>query len=228
MRLYKDGVFHSHYNPGHKVTRGVWDLLVLPTLLHPPGSIQRVLLLGVGGGAAIHLLNHFVQPSHITAIELDPLHITVAKRFFKINHSNTQLIENDAIAWVKRKAALKKPPTFDLIIDDLYGEEGGEPVRAIQANEQWCSALHTLLSKDGLLVSNFVTRSELHSSAYCKNKAVKQLFNSRYKFTNPLYQNQIGAFSKRASHKRTFRHNITLHRELSGERYQKSFKFRAL
>ncbi len=228
VRLYKDGVFHSHYNPNHIVTRGVWDLLVLPSLLHPPASLRRVLMLGVGGGAAVHLLNHFVEPEHITAIELDPLHLSVAKSFFKVNYANTELIEGDAIAWVEQHAAKRNSPKFDLIIDDLYGEEEGEPVRAVEANRDWCEQLLALLSDDGLLVSNFVTAKELRSSAYVSKRAVRKQFKSAFKFTNPLYQNQIAALSKRACSVRDFRERVSEHRELRTSRYQKTYSIRKL
>lgn len=228
VRLYKDGVFHSHYNPNHVVTRGVWDLLVLPCLLHPPGTLQRVLMLGVGGGAAVHLLNHFVQPRHITAIELDPLHLSVAKRFFKVNNTNTQLLQGDAIAWVQKQASKARSPGFDLIIDDLYGEEQGEPVRAIEANTQWCEQLHSLLNDNGLLVSNFVTAQELKGSAYVSKRRVRRRFNSAFKFTNPLYQNQIAALSKRSCSLKAFRDHCSEHSKLSNRRYQQTFSVKKL
>lgn len=228
LRLYKDGVYHSHYNPRQKVSRGVWDLLLLPALLLPPGSIRKVLLLGVGGGAAIHLLNHFVAPKQIKAIELDDTHLRVAKRFFKVAYANTELIHGDAIAWVKKQTKRKRVPTFDLIIDDLYGEEDGEPVRAVQADRQWCDQLDTLLNNDGIIVSNFVAREELRQSAYLSNRSLRRRFTSAYRFSNPKYENQIGAFSKQCCSRRTLSRNMAAHPELRSHGFQDSFSVRKL
>src|SRR5690606_1943682 len=64
-RLYSNGVFHSSYNPSRAITGGVWDLLMMPAFLYPPGAIRRVLLLGVGGGTVIRQLQAFVRPREI-------------------------------------------------------------------------------------------------------------------------------------------------------------------
>ena len=83
-RLYTDGVFHSQYNPNTPVTGSVWDLLMLPAFFYPPNTIKRILVLGVGGGTIIQLLKRFVNPETITGVELNPVHLYVAKRFFKL------------------------------------------------------------------------------------------------------------------------------------------------
>ncbi len=228
VRLYKDGVFHSHYNPRLKATRAVWDLLLLPALMRPPGGVQKVLLLGLGGGAVVHLLNHFVKPQHITAIELDPVHCQIAKRFFNVRYDNCELVNGDAIQWVGRKSRYKRPPTFNLIIDDLYGEEDREPVRAVAASTDWANQLTRLLTNDGMLVSNFVTGSELRQSAYTNCQKTRKLFASIYQFSNPNYQNCIAAMSRTPLQRPQFKSNLSDFPELRSARYQNSFAFRKL
>lgn len=78
-RLYTDGVFHSQFNPEHEVTGGVWDVLMLPAFFYPPETIKRVLVLGVGGGAVIHQLQRYIKPEEIIGVELNPVHIMLAK-----------------------------------------------------------------------------------------------------------------------------------------------------
>ena len=103
-RLYTDGVFHSQYNPAHGVTGSVWDLLFLPSQFYAADAIKRVLVLGVGGGAVIHMLNRFMQPEHITGIELNDLHITLARQFFDLQYDNLELIHAtlEAIRYSRR------------------------------------------------------------------------------------------------------------------------------
>ncbi len=228
VRLYKDGVFHSHYNPNLIVTRGVWDLLVLPALLHPTGSIRKVLMLGVGGGAAIHLLQHFVKPLHITAIELDDIHLKIAKRFFNVDYRNTELLHADAIQWVKIQAARKRPAQFDLIIDDLYGEENGEPMRAIEANADWVRQTSRLLADDGLLVTNFVGRREARDAYVSKRARKSSGFKSSYRFENPNYDNVIVASSRQQTTRRDFKKRLLAQKHLRTEAYQNSFSVRKI
>ena len=87
-RLYTDGVFHSQFNPDNPITRSIWDLLMLPAYFYEPNTIKRILVLGVGGGSVIRLLHNYIQPDEITGIELNPVHVTIAKRFFGIDKIN--------------------------------------------------------------------------------------------------------------------------------------------
>ena len=75
VRLYKDGVFHSQWNDQRPLSNGVWDLLFLPTLFLPEPNIQRVLVLGVGGGAVINQFSRLLSPCNIVGVELDAVHI---------------------------------------------------------------------------------------------------------------------------------------------------------
>lgn len=204
-RLYTDGVFHSQFNPNCAITGGVWDLLMLPAFFYPPGNILRVLVLGVGGGAVIHQLQRYFMPEEIIGVELNPVHIMVAKRFFGITNKHAQLVEADAIRWLENYSG----PPFDLIIDDLFGEEQGEPVRAIKANKDWFEKLNTHLSPDGLLVINFVSSSDLKNCAAVSYKKIASLFSNVFQFSLSHYENAIGAFLKAPSTSQILRKNIS-------------------
>lgn len=191
-RLYTDGVFHSQYNPSRAITGGIWDLLTLPGLFYPAASIQRVLLLGVGGGAAIHQLQHYIKPAEIIGIELNPVHIMLAKRFFGVSNKHVELVQADAIAWLENYSG----PAFDMIIEDLFTEEKGEPVRAVKANKAWFETLNQHLSEDGILVMNFISRSDLKNCAAVSYKKISNYFNSTFQLTLNHYENAIAAFLK--------------------------------
>jgi len=161
-RLYTDGVFHSQYNPNNPVTGSIWDLLLLPAFFYPQDYLKRILVLGVGGGAVLKQFNYFLQPRDIVGVELNPVHLNIAKRFFKLTQKNITLYEADAVQWLQ---AYRGEP-FDLIVDDLFGEHDGEPVRAVKANRVWARTLLAHLATDGLVVTNFVSSHELQQSAY--------------------------------------------------------------
>jgi len=147
LRLYTNGVFHSQYNASQPLTGHVWDLLMLPAFFYPANTIKRVLVLGVGGGAVLHMLRQFVMPGEIVGVELNPRHIYVARRFFNLKHKSIKLIEADAIEWLKKYRGDK----FDMIIDDLFAEHKGEPVAVVKANRHWFSCMLNVqgqISKD--------------------------------------------------------------------------------
>lgn len=192
-RLYTDGVFHSQYNPNQIVSGGVWDLLMLPAFFYPKGEIRRVLVLGVGGGAVMHMLHHFVKPEALIGVELNPVHLDIARQYFRLEEAATELHQADAVDWVSHY----RGPAFDMIIDDLFGEQDGEPKRAVAANAKWFDSLLRLLSPAGLLVTNFVETADLYGSAYFTNQRIRKRFNTAYRLSLPDYENQIGVFLRR-------------------------------
>ncbi len=194
-RLYTDGVFHSQYRPQAAQAGGIWDLLWLPALLAPPGHVQRVLVLGVGGGAVIHQLHRYLHPESITGIELNPVHLQVARGFFGITPKRATLIEADAVAWLSNYTG----PPFDLIIDDLFGEADGEPVRAVPANPRWCETLLRHLSPEGVLVMNFIAAQEWRNSACVAYRRLARRFPGRFRLSLPAYDNTVGAFTRFAA-----------------------------
>ena len=191
-RLYTNGVFHSQYNPGQAVTGGVWDLLMLPGLFYPANSIKRVLVLGVGGGAVIHQLLRYVQPDEIVGIELNPVHIMLAKKFFGVTAKMAKLVQADAIKWLENYNG----PAFDMIIDDLFGEKDGEPVRAVKANPAWLETMIQHLGEEGVLVMNFISPKDLQNCAAISYKKTAAQFKSAFQFTLTHYVNAVGAFLK--------------------------------
>jgi spermidine synthase len=204
-RLYTDGIFHSQFNPANPVTGSVWDLLLLPAFFHRPEALRRVLVLGVGGGAVVRQLLHFIRPETVVGVELEPLHLQVARRFFGLRRKGVALHCADARAWVHSYGG----PPFDLVIEDLFGGLNGEPVRAIAADTAWFDALGRLLALDGTLVMNFPTAGALRECAYCADKAVRRRWRSAFRLTNSKDENAVGAFLRTPAQSRTLRTRLS-------------------
>lgn len=192
LRLYTNGVFHTQYNPEQPLTGHVWDLLMLPAFFYGKNAIKRVLVLGVGGGAVIQLLRHFVKPNSIVGVELNPVHLTIARNFFNIRGDGVYLYQDDALSWVQDYQGEK----FDLIIEDLFTEQDGEPVSVAEANGAWFRQMNKLLSKDGILVRNFVSQDELKQCSALVNAGINNKFKSIFQFTTAMNENFVAAFVK--------------------------------
>lgn len=204
LRLYTDGVFHSQYNPRQLLTGHVWDLLMLPAFFYSEKKIKRVLVMGVGGGAVIHMLRQFVSPEKIVGVELNPVHISVARRFFSLKHPSIELVEADAVAWLKNYTGKK----FDMIIDDLFAEKDGEPVSVVDADAKWFSNMLKHLNSDGVIVRNFINRQALMSSAGISHKAIANKFASVFQLTSHLNENYVAAYVRQQSSSRELRNNL--------------------
>ena len=163
-RLYTNGVLHTQYSPAHPLTGSVWDLLFVPAFFYPRPQIQRVLLLGVGGGALIKQYNHFIRPVEIIGVDINAVHLYVARRFFSADQSNVTLMEQDARAFLRDY----RGPGFDVIIDDLFADDDGVPERAIPVNTDWAKQILRHLNLGGMVITNFGCAEELKYSAYMR------------------------------------------------------------
>jgi len=130
--------------------------------------------------------------------------LTVARRFFGITPKRARLIEADAVDWLTRYAG----PPFDLIIDDLFGEADGEPVRAVPANPRWCATLCRHLSAQGILVMNFISSQELRNSALLAYRKYQREFATRLRLSLPAYENVIGALTRFPATSRELRRQV--------------------
>jgi len=221
-RLYTNGVFHSQYHPERATAGGIWDLLMLPAFFLAPHKIQRVLVLGVGGGAVIRQLHRYVQPQHIIGVELNPVHLEVARRFFGVDDKIAELHQAEAVAWLKQYAG----PPFDMIIEDLFGEQNGEPVRAVKADINWCNVLSRHLTRDGVLVMNFIDIAEMRQSECLTRQHLAKCFKSVFQFTLPLYENVIVALLKTEADSRTLHKHLRKCSELDSAQKSTAMDFR--
>ena len=160
IRLYRNGVLHSQWNPLQPIKGNLWELFLL-TVIGKKQPLQRVLLLGVGGGAVVNLIQAYFPAAVIDAIELDKIHINVAKKYFLVNTKQCNLIHADAIDWIKNNAGC----SYDLIIDDVFHENEFVPCRSIQISADWIKTLLDRLSSGGTLVINFADSNEWNSCA---------------------------------------------------------------
>lgn len=225
-RLYTDGVLHSQYNPQRCETGSIWDLLLLPSLFYQlpnaPLNIQRVLCLGVGGGSVIHLLKKYLPGVDITAVEINPNHIDIGRRFFDLNQPGISLICADAVEWVKSYDG----PTFDLIIDDLYFEQNGEPQRATPPNKAWCGHLLKRLTPHGCLTMNFVALDEIKQANQTLTQHGSTRFPSRFSFSRLGYDNRVGGFIGFQCDSKQLRYLLRQYPNLNPEKKTSRLKYR--
>ncbi len=193
VRLYTNGVLHTQYNPTRLLTGSVWDLLLLGALFVPRERMRRVLLLGVGGGAIIQQLRQVFPDVLITGIELNPVHIAIARRFFGVRSAQVDLVCENAITWL----TMYDGEPFDLIIDDLFGEHDGIPCRAVAADADWLGLLATHLTADGVLVTNFAGRREVRACAWQGSRGLRRRFPAAISLATPSCENRVVAFLPR-------------------------------
>lgn len=203
-RLLVDGVLHSAWNPRVGVTGAVWDPLALAAWLRPPGSVRRALVLGVGGGSAIHLIRRHVRPERIVAVEREAVLVRAARRWFAVDGPDLDLVTADAVAWV---GAQPRAARHDLVVDDLFHEAGGEPVRSA-AGAPWWRSVAGLVAPDGVLVVNFAEAATARRSALLADPWFRSEFAGAVRFTCPGYTNTLVALTRAPADVAAFRRRL--------------------
>ena len=203
VRLYTNGVFHSQWNPNRLLTRSVWDSLTMSAFFIEATQLRRVLVLGVGGGVVIKQLVALFPDIEVVGVELDQVHISVAKKWFNVGHADAKLIQADAKVWLRDYDG----PKFDLIIDDLFGDTGGEVARAVCVDDQWANLLIQHLSDSGVLTVNFIGKPELKKSGLFSSKQ----FASRHCFTPPFCDNAVAVFVRNDTALKQWKQRINSH-----------------
>ncbi|HSP00780.1 MAG TPA: oxidoreductase [Thioalkalivibrio sp.] len=190
-RLYTNGIFHSQAHPERLVTGHLWDLLSLPALLlpNPQQKPQQALVLGVGGGTALRQLRGLGIPL-VHGVELDPVHLYVARRFFGLKGPGLALHQDDARDWLRDAPG----PPVDYLVDDLFGGQEGEPERAVAVDGHWSRQLLSRLAPGGILVINFPDQRTLRACALLAQAGLRRRFRAAWMLRHPRYDNAVGVF----------------------------------
>lgn len=195
VRLYTDGIFHSQWNPRRPLGGNLWDLFILPAFMLEHATINNALVLGVGGGAILRQMEYFFQPQAVEAVDLDPVHLRIARRFFHNRADHLTLVHDNALDTVARKQG---NASHDYLVEDLFmADAAGEPVRALAADQQWVEQLARLVARRGTLVMNFESLHQLRRSPGYQWLVARRVFTTRFCLSRPEYHNAIAVFSRR-------------------------------
>ncbi len=112
-------------------------------------NIKHILLLGLGGGTILSLLQNKFPNVSITAIEIDPIMIKIAKEYFETDKiPNLNIIQNDAFKYIQ---SLNKNNKFDLILIDLFA---GETQPNKMYKPQFINKIIQLIDNNGIIFIN--------------------------------------------------------------------------
>lgn len=192
IRLYRNGVNHSQWNSKRPLSGSIWDLIALPTLHRPEDSLKDVLILGFGAGAVGRQIRELIAPERIVGVELDAIHLSIADGFFECSEG-CELIAGDAVEWVHASA---EEATYDVIIDDLYAEENGIPVRCVPMDAAWCEALCNMLKPGGMLIFNMIEPEKIKHLPMFKSAKLRKRYSETIMYRINGYENRIIAFSE--------------------------------
>lgn len=110
---------------------------------------QNLLLLGAGCGSALYEAKKKWPKIKLTAVEIDPVMIQIASKYYPNNFGKTEIIIGDA---TKRVNLIYNK--YDLILIDLYK---GKKYPQEASNLKFFKRIKFLLSKKGICIINRVS-----------------------------------------------------------------------
>jgi len=118
---------------------------MLGVLLTP--RTERILMIGLGGGAFTSLLKRHYPSLWVDAVDIDPVVVEAAKRFFGVREDSRFHIHiEDGAAFVYRTTH-----TYDLIMLDIYTQDC---LPSHLATPKFFNAVKAKLSDNGVVVLN--------------------------------------------------------------------------
>lgn len=129
-----------------------WGYLVDLVKEQSPDA-KKVLVLGLGGGTIVSLLSKKFPEIQIVSVELDPIIVDIAKKYFHIdNVPNHRIINDDALRVVVEPEEFDLSPTsFDVLIVDIYLQD---QYPDLGKTGNFLGAIKRLVVPGGLIVIN--------------------------------------------------------------------------
>jgi spermidine synthase len=82
------GAVHASFHRRRYLTGLAWDLIAAAALLRKEGPPRSILMLGLAGGTAFRILRHLLPNCELTAIDIDPEIVALAREHMELDHLN--------------------------------------------------------------------------------------------------------------------------------------------
>lgn len=146
------GAIHASYHRKRFLTGLAWDLIAAAALLRPSGPPRSILMLGLAGGTAYRVLRHLLPECRLTAIDIDPEIVALARQHMALDALDIEVFTQDAYPWL---AANRRE--FDVVCDDIYLAGKTDVFRPQAWNPELLVNLKRAVAPGGLLAVNLVT-----------------------------------------------------------------------
>jgi spermidine synthase len=148
-------------------------------LLQPEQS--RVMIVGLGGGSMVHFLQKYDPAVKIEAVEIDPVVVELAERYFLVKqNNNVRLVIADAFDYLKQTKN-----RYDVIYMDAFlkpsadTDQTGVPLRL--RTQQFYREIQQLLVENGSVVFNINPHPQMQQDL----QVIAESFPQTYVFALP-------------------------------------------
>jgi spermidine synthase len=159
---------HSTRKEGSFWSGSYQDDFAIGPLLVPA---HRLLVLGMGAGGTIRVTRRVAPDIQVDAVEIDPMVVEAARRFFGLHPEAPWLSVHvaDARPWLARDEA-----QYDLVHVDLY--HGGPYVPFYLVTEEFFRLVRDRMSDEGLLMMNVYDRGKDRQILFSTGATLERVF----------------------------------------------------
>jgi spermidine synthase len=151
---------------------------------------ENMLILGLGGGSAPRLINHFQPNLKMTTVELDPEVVDIAQQYFFFDADKMPVTVSDARTFLRRS-----DKQYDIIIQDTYSSSRyGTFIPFHLATLEYFQLVRDHLTDDGAFAINVIGTvyggepNRVITSVY---RTMHQVFPQMYMFGANDVQNVV-------------------------------------
>jgi len=146
------GAVHAAFNRQRFLTGLAWDMIAAAALLGSVTPPRSVLMLGLAGGTAFRVLRHLLPDCQLTAIDIDPQIVGLARHHMALDELGIEVVIGDAYPWLARNQR-----TFEVVIDDIYLAGKTDVFRPRAWDAGLLENLRRAVAPGGVLAVNLVT-----------------------------------------------------------------------
>jgi spermidine synthase len=148
---------------------------------------EKVLIVGLGGGAMVHFLRHHDPAVKVEVVEIDPAVVKIADKYFGVrNGDDVKVVTADGIDHIKNT-----DERFDVIYMDAFlkpsrdTDETGVPLRL--KTIEFYKEVQKKLTRDGLVVFNINPHARIDDDV----RNIKDAFPQTYVFRLPRFEGLV-------------------------------------
>jgi spermidine synthase len=150
------GVDQSRIRPGHPEQLPMPYLRSAAVGLAVPRKLERLLMIGLGGGAFPSFVQARLPEVYVDAVEIDPVVARVAKEYFGLNETEKLRVHVvDAVAFVKQRRT-----PYDYIFLDAYDADA---LPMPLTTHSFFRDIRANLAPGGVVVVNIAMRSDFRT-----------------------------------------------------------------
>ena len=147
-----EGAVHASFHRSRFLTGLAWDMIAAAALLAESRPPRSVLMLGLAGGTAFRILRHLLPDCRLTAVDIDPEIVDLARRHMELDTLGIEVIIGDAYPWLAENRR-----RFDVVIDDIYLAGKTDVFRPRMWDRRLLQCLRSAVAPGGVLAVNLVT-----------------------------------------------------------------------